>query len=74
VTVHVPLPGMSVPYSLAIVSIGNTKLRLLAPVTDARAGSVLIGDSGELVLRRLAQREGIPDYGYAFQPVEVDAS
>jgi len=74
VTVHVPLPGMSVPYSLAIVSIRNTKLRLLAPVTDARAGSVLIGDSGELVLRRLAQREGIPDYGYAFQPVEVDAS
>lgn len=70
VTVRVPLPGLSIPYSLAIVAIADTPLRLLAPVTDAPAGSVAIGDRGELVLRRLSTREGIPDYGYAFQPIE----
>jgi uncharacterized protein len=74
VTVRVPLPGLSVPYSIAIVSIDETPLRLLSPVTDARAGSVAIGRRGELVLRRLATREGIPDYGYAFQPTEAVAS
>jgi uncharacterized OB-fold protein len=43
-------------------------LRLLAPVTDAIPGSVRIGDRGRLVLRLLAEREGVDDYGYAFQP------
>ena len=74
VTVHVPLPGLRVPYSLAIVSIDDTPVRLLAPVTDAQAGSAAIGDRGQLVLRRLAEREGIPDYGYAFQPRENTAA
>jgi uncharacterized protein len=72
VTVHVPLPGKSVPYSIAVVALDGMPLRLLAPVTDAAPGSVAIGDAGRLVLRRMAEREGIPDYGYAFQP-EVTA-
>jgi len=71
VTIHVPLPGKRVPYSIAVVSIEGVSVRLLATVTDAEAGSARIGDRGELVLRRVALREGIADYGYAFQPNEV---
>jgi uncharacterized OB-fold protein len=68
VTIHAPLPGKSVPYSVAVVSLEGVPLRLLAPVTDAIPGSVRIGDRGRLVLRLLAEREGVDDYGYAFQP------
>lgn len=67
-TVHVPVPGLETPYSLAIVAIDDSDVRLLGPVTEAEPGSVSIGDRGELVLRRLAVRSGVPDYGYAFRP------
>jgi uncharacterized OB-fold protein len=70
VTIHAPLPGKSAPYSLAVVDIEGVPLRVLAPVTDAAPGTTPIGTHGELVLRRLAERQGIPDYGYAFQPHE----
>jgi uncharacterized OB-fold protein len=68
VTIHAPLPGKKVPYSIALVALDGVPLRVLAPVTDAVPGSVRIGDAGRLVLRLVAEREGIADYGYAFQP------
>ena len=74
VTIHTPVPGRPTPYSLAVVEIdgpgsfGALRVRLLAPVTDVAAGTAAIGDRGRLVLRRLADRETGPDYGYAFQP------
>jgi uncharacterized OB-fold protein len=70
VTVRAPVPGKHGPYSLAVVDIAGTSLRTLAAVTDAEAGTARIGDPGALVLRRVAVRAGIPDYGYAFQPEE----
>jgi uncharacterized OB-fold protein len=60
---------MPQPYSLAIVGIDDVNVRVLAGVTDAPAGSVEIGRRGELVLRRVAVRDGVPDYGYAFAPL-----
>ncbi len=36
-------------------------------------GNVDIGQRGEMVLRRVAERTGIPDYGYAFLPDEAVA-
>jgi uncharacterized OB-fold protein len=72
VTVRTPVPGVPGPYSLAVVALDGVAVRLLTPVTDAVPGSARIGDHGALVLRRLAVREGVPDYGYAFQPAELD--
>jgi uncharacterized OB-fold protein len=70
VSIHVPVPGMRAPYDLAVIELGDTGVRLLTPVTGGEAGRTAIGDAGTLVLRRLAVRNGIPDYGYAFQPTE----
>jgi uncharacterized OB-fold protein len=70
VSVHVPVPGMRTPYDLAIVELGATGVRLLTPVTGGEPTTTAIGDAGTLVLRRLAVRQGIPDYGYAFEPTE----
>jgi uncharacterized OB-fold protein len=67
VPVHVPIPGIPGPYALAIVQLDESPVRVLAPVTDASATAARIGDRGRLVLRRLSVREGVPDYGYAFQ-------
>jgi len=71
VTVHVPVPALSVPYDLVIVELSE-EVRVLAPTTGVPAGSVSIGDTGELVFRRLSTRQGVPDYGYAFRPGKVD--
>jgi uncharacterized OB-fold protein len=73
VTVRVPVPGLRTPYSLAIVELGDTGVRLLTHVADAEPASVSIGDLGTLVLRRIAIRAGIPDYGYAFIPEHAHA-
>jgi uncharacterized OB-fold protein len=73
VTVRAGVPGKTVPYSLAVVDIDDTEVRVLAHVTDAVPGSAPIGASGRLVLRRVAMRAGVPDYGYAFQPEEQHA-
>ncbi|MET8354227.1 MULTISPECIES: OB-fold domain-containing protein [unclassified Micromonospora] len=70
VTIHATVPGKHGPYSLAVVGLAGTSLRTLAHVTDAEAGSARIGDPGALVLRCVAVRAGVPDYGYAFQPEE----
>ncbi|MFE4963742.1 Zn-ribbon domain-containing OB-fold protein [Streptomyces sp. NPDC056660] len=68
VTVHVPVPGLATPYSLAVVQLDGTDVRVLARTTAAEAGAVAIGDTGRMTLRRVAVRSGVPDYGYAFWP------
>jgi uncharacterized OB-fold protein len=73
VTVHTPIPGVAGPYALAIVALDAGPVRVLAQVTDVPAPASRIGDRGSLVLRRVAVREGVSDYGFAFQPVETVA-
>jgi uncharacterized OB-fold protein len=68
VTVRIPVPGLPTPYSLVIVELDDAGVRVLARVTGAEAGTVGIGDRGRMVLRRVAVRSGVPDYGYAFRP------
>ncbi|WP_327116764.1 OB-fold domain-containing protein [Nocardia sp. NBC_01730] len=68
VTVHVPVPGLKTPYSLVIVELDEVGVRALVKVTSADPGTVNIGDRGRMVLRRVAVRSGVPDYGYAFEP------
>jgi uncharacterized OB-fold protein len=68
VSVHVAVPGIATPYGLVVVDLGDSGVRLLAPVTDQGPAPVAIGDPGTVVLRRLSTRNGIPDYGYAFVP------
>lgn len=68
VTVHVPVPGLRTPYSLVVVDLDEVGVRALVRVTGVVAGTVDIGDRGRLVLRRVAVRSGVPDYGYAFEP------
>ena len=70
-TVHVPVPGLETPYALAVVELDDVGVRALVTVTDVAPGSLEIGDRGRLVLRRVAVRSGVPDYGYAFSPAEV---
>ena len=67
VKVHVPIPGIAGPYGLAIVTLDDSPVRVLAPVADIGSREARIGERGRLVLRRLAVREGVPDYGYSFQ-------
>jgi uncharacterized OB-fold protein len=69
-TVHIPVPGLRSPYSLVIVELDDVAVRALVKVTGAPAGSAWIGDRGRLVLRRVAVRSGVPDYGYAFEPFD----
>lgn len=68
-TVHIPVPGLRSPYSLVIVELDDVAVRALVKVTGATPGTVEIGDRGRLALRRVAVRSGVPDYGYAFEPV-----
>lgn len=67
-TIHVPVPGLKTPYSLAVVQLEGVDVRVMATVTDAPPGAVDIGDKGTMVFRRVAMRSGVPDYGYAFSP------
>lgn len=71
VTVRIPVPGLETPYSLVIVELDDVGVRVLARVTGAAPGTVGIGDRGRMVLRRVAVRSGVPDYGYAFCPAEA---
>jgi uncharacterized OB-fold protein len=73
VTVRIPVPGLPTPYSLVIVDLDGVSLRVLARVTGAEPGTARIGDRGRMVLRRVAVRSGVPDYGYAFCPEEATA-
>ncbi|MFZ2173628.1 MAG: OB-fold domain-containing protein [Rhodococcus sp. (in: high G+C Gram-positive bacteria)] len=74
VTVHVPVPGLKTPYSLVIVELDEVGVRALAKVTGTDPGTIDIGDRGRMVLRRVAVRSGVPDYGYAFQPDPEEAA
>ena len=69
-TIHVPVPGLTTPYTVVVAELGDTDVRLLVRLTGAAPGSVAIGDRGRLVFRRVAVRKGVPDYGYAFLPAE----
>ena len=73
VTVRIPVPGLPTPYSLVIVELDGVDVRVLARVTGAPPGAVAIGDRGRMVLRLVAVRSGVPDYGYAFCPQEAAA-
>jgi uncharacterized OB-fold protein len=73
VTVRIPVPGLATPYSLVIVELDGVDVRVLARVTGAPPGAVTIGDRGRMVLRLVAVRSGVPDYGYAFCPEEAAA-
>jgi uncharacterized OB-fold protein len=67
-TIHVPVPGLSTPYTVVLAELGESGVRLLVRSTGVAPGSVAIGDRGRMVFRRVAVRSGIPDYGYAFLP------
>ncbi len=67
-TVRVPVPGLVTPYTIIIAELGDTGVRTIVKLTGAPAGSVAIGDRGTLVLRLVAVRQGVPDYGYGFLP------
>ena len=67
-TVRIPVPDLPSPYSLAVVQLDGCPVRVLLKVTGVPAGEATIGQPGSVVLRRIAIRAGIPDYGYAFWP------
>ncbi|MCX2931655.1 OB-fold domain-containing protein [Mycobacterium sp. CVI_P3] len=67
-TVRIPVPGLPGPYSLALVQLDDSPVRVLLKVTGAVAGQIHIGQPGSIVLRKIATRAGVPDYGYAFLP------
>ena len=67
-TIHIPVPGLSSPYTLAVVQLDGVDVRALVPVTDTVAATVEIDEPGRLVFRKMATRSGISDYGYAFAP------
>ncbi|MEV0685425.1 OB-fold domain-containing protein [Nocardia sp. NPDC050378] len=69
-TVRLPVPGQRSPYSLVIVELDDVGVRALAKVTGADADTIHIGTRGRMVLRRVAIRSGVPDYGYAFEPAD----
>jgi uncharacterized OB-fold protein len=67
-TVRIPVPDLPSPYSLAVVQLDDSPVRVLLKITGVPAGEATIGQPGSVVLRRIATRSGIPDYGYAFWP------
>jgi len=70
-TIRIPVPDLPSPYSLAVVELDDSPVRALMKVTGVPAGEATIGQAGCVVLRRIATRAGIPDYGYAFWPGRV---
>lgn len=67
-TVRIPVPDLPSPYSLALVTLDGSPVRVLLKVTGIPAGEVTIGQAGSVVLRKIATRAGVPDYGYMFWP------
>ncbi|MCV7177812.1 OB-fold domain-containing protein [Mycolicibacterium sphagni] len=68
-TIFLPVPDLHSPYSLALVALDDSPVRVLLKVTGVPAGKVRIGEAGSIVLRKIATRAGIPDYGHAFLPL-----
>jgi uncharacterized OB-fold protein len=71
-TVRIPVPDLPSPYSLAVVQLDDSPVRVLLKITGVPAGEAAIGQTGSIVLRKIATRAGIPDYGYAFWPNRHD--
>jgi uncharacterized OB-fold protein len=67
-TIRIPVPDLPSPYSLAVVQLDDSPVRVLLKITGVAAGEAVIGQAGSVVLRKMADRSGIPDYGYAFWP------
>ena len=69
-TIQIPVPDLPSPYSIAVVQLDGSPVRVLMKVTGVPAGEATIGQGGAVVLRKVADRGGVPDYGYAFHPTE----
>lgn len=69
-TIQIPVPDLPSPYSIAVVQLDGSPVRALMKVTGVPAGEATIGQAGTVVLRKVADRGGVPDYGYAFHPTE----
>jgi uncharacterized OB-fold protein len=67
-TIQIPVPDLPSPYSIAVVQLDGSPVRVLMKVTGVPAGEAVIGQPGSVVLRKIADRAGVPDYGYAFYP------
>lgn len=67
-TIQIPVPDLPSPYSIAVVQLDDSPVRVLMKVTGVPAGEAAIGQAGSVVLRKIADRSGVPDYGYAFYP------
>ena len=67
-TIQIPVPDLPSPYSIAVVQLDDSPVRVLLKVTGVPAGEATIGQAGSVVLRKIADRTGVPDYGYAFYP------
>jgi uncharacterized OB-fold protein len=73
-TVRIPVPDLPSPYSIAVVQLDGSPVRVLMKVTGVPAGDAAVGQSGSVVLRKVADRAGIPDYGYAFWPASAEGA
>lgn len=73
-TVNVSVPSLESPYTLAVIECDDVGVRSLVHVTDVPPDSIDIGEHGRMVLRRVAMRSGVPDYGYAFSPDRISES
>jgi len=69
-TIRIPVPDLPSPYSIAVVQLDGSPVRVLMKITGIPAGAATIGQGGAVVLRKIADRGGVPDYGYAFHPTE----
>jgi uncharacterized OB-fold protein len=69
-TIQIPVPDLPSPYSIAVVQLDGSPVRVLMKVTGVPAGAATIGQGGAVVLRKIADRAGVPDYGYAFRPTD----
>ncbi len=67
-TIQIPVPDVPSPYSLAVIQLEDSPVRVLLKVTGVPAGELSTGQQGSVVLRKIATRAGIPDYGYMFWP------
>jgi uncharacterized OB-fold protein len=71
-TIQIPVPDLPSPYSIAVVQLDGSPVRVLMKVTGVPAGEATIGQAGSVVLRKIADRAGVPDYGYAFYPASSE--
>lgn len=71
-TILIPVPDLPSPYSIAVVQLDDSPVRVLMKVTGVPAGEAAVGQAGSVVLRKIADRAGVPDYGYAFHPTSTE--